>query len=71
MYYFREHAPYELVGIGYFCLREYDVGRGGRGFRFGIGIGIGIDIDISVAASELKCSTILCWTVLFADPAVC
>ena len=37
----------------------------------GIGIGIGIDIDTSVATSELRCLTILCLTVLFADPAVC
>jgi hypothetical protein len=43
------------------------LGEEAGGFGIGIGIGIGIDIDTSVATSELKCSTILCLTVLFAD----
>jgi hypothetical protein len=51
------------------------LGKEAGGIEIGIGIGIGIDIGIgigiSVATSELKCSTILCLTVLFADPAVC
>ena len=43
MYRLREHGPYELVGIGYFYLREYDVGqREAGGFGIGIGIGIGV-----------------------------
>ena len=43
VYRLREHAPYELVGIGYFCLREYDVGqREAGGFGISIGIGIGV-----------------------------
>ena len=42
---------------------------GGIGIEIGIGIGIGI--GISVATSKLKCSTILCLAMLFADPAVC
>ena len=46
------------------------LGEEAGGFGIGIGISIGIGIGISVATSELKCSTILCLTVLFADPAV-
>ena len=47
VYRLREHAHYELVGIEYFCLREYDVGQRESG-----GIGIGIGISIGVATSD-------------------
>ena len=47
VYRLREHAPYKLVGIGYFCLREYDVGQREAG-----GFGIGIGISIGVATSD-------------------